>query len=499
MSANHLDVVKVDADVIIVGAGPAGATAAYYLAKNGVHTLLLDRQTFPRDKTCGDFVSPISIKELEAMGVAQLEEFQNTNPISKAAMYLNGEELIVADMPQFDGLAKQGKVIPRRKLDNWILNAAKTQGATFIDKVLVTGFKVKPQYVEVTARIGASTRIFRAYLLIGADGTNSVVANILHGAPPAKANRTVGIRAYFENVQGPIDQADMHFSSESFPGYFWLFPAGNGQANVGVGVLLQTTPSGNPPKDLFYHLTNTNPAIKNRLKKSKLSGSLETWPINSYDPKQPLTADRVLLTGEAAGLVNAVNGEGIQYALISGRWAAQTAAECIKKGDCNQTALSGYVKKVETELAPGFETSAFIVQLIRNRNLNPIWLKTFETMVAKAKTDPAYATVAGGILSGMIPPTEGLTPQFMLGTIQEATVTNTIKIIQEAISNPTSLPTNVIKITETGIEAAVNTAKNPLELFEWGFETAAKMAEFVFMVPNQMVRDNLKTNQYLSQ
>ncbi len=495
MNANPINLVPPVFDVVIVGAGPSGATAAYYLSKSGVKVLLLDRQTFPRDKVCGDFVSPVSIKELQNMGITELEEFKQSNRVNKAAVFLNGEELIVAEMPGFEGLAKEGRVIPRKQLDNWILVAAKREGAKVIEGALVTGFKVKPECVEVTARIGEENRLFRAQLLIGADGTNSVIASILHGHPPLKANRTIGVRAYFENVTGSTDRADMHFSNMSFPGYFWLFPVGNGQANVGVGILLETTPKSSQPKDLFYQLINSDPAIKNRLKDAKITGKLETWPINSYDPTQPLTADRVLLTGEAAGLVNAINGEGIQYALLSGKWAAQTASECIKVDDCSQNALSSYVSKVQTELAAGFETSAFIVQFIRNRNLNPLWLKTFETMVAKAKSDPQYASIAGGILSGMISPTEGLTPQFMISTLEEATVANTIRIVSEAITNPSSLPKNVIKITEYGFEAAVNSAQNPFELLQWSMETVAKMAEFAFTVPSQIGRDNAKASK----
>ncbi len=168
-----------------------------------------------------------------------------------------------------------------------------------------------------------------------------------------------------------------------------------------------------------------------------------------------------------AGLVNAISGEGVQYALLSGKWAVQTVAECIRKSDCSEAAFQSFVQKVHSEASAGFETSAFIVQLIRNRNLNPLWLKTFETIVAKAKTDPNYAVVAGGILPGAISPTKGLTPQFILSTIEEATLANTIRIVQKTINDPTSLPKNIIRITQTGMETAINAIQNPLNFLEW--------------------------------
>lgn len=227
-------------------------------------------------------------------------------------------------------------------MDTWILDAARQAGAIIIENSLVTGFQVKVDGVSVNAKTHRGNETFKAKMLVGADGTNSIVANILHGQPPPRTNRTIGVRAYFENVAGPADRADMHFTSQSFPGYCWLFPTGTGQANVGVGVLLETLPKSNRPKDLFNELINSDQGLKERLRNAKVIGKLEAWPINTYDPNIPIVADRVILAGEAAGLVNPVNGEGIQYALLSGRWAAQTAQVSLKTGDFSQKALQTY-------------------------------------------------------------------------------------------------------------------------------------------------------------
>jgi menaquinone-9 beta-reductase len=478
--------------IIIVGAGPAGAAAAYYLAKAKHQVLLLDRQTFPREKVCGDFVGPAAIKELQDIGVTEQPEFKKTNIINRAAVFLDEKELISQPMPQTPGLQKNGRVIPRKKLDNWILKAAKQAGATVLENVLVTGFQVEKDAVKVFAKDSKGSRVFSGSLLIGADGTNSLVATVLRGHLIPKENRIIGVRGYFENVAGPVDQADLHFASASFPGYCWLFPTGENQANVGVGVLLETLPKGNQPKELFHQLISQDQILKSRLKGASFRGNLEAWPLSTYDPNMPLVSDRVMLVGEAAGLVNPINGEGIQYALQSGRWAAETASACIENGDFSQNSLSPYSTRVSEELGYGFKISALIIQLIRNRNLNPLWLRTFEAMVARAKSDPEYANVAGSILAGLVMPSEGLTPQFLLGTLQEAAFSNTIKIVDETLSDPASLPKSVFMFGEAGFEVGVSLVENPFGFLLWGLDAAVKAADLAVSVPGQMVRDGVR-------
>jgi len=118
-----------DFDVAIAGAGPAGAAAAAHLASTGYVVALLDQKTFPRDKVCGDFVGPAAIAELDQLGVTDRPEFWQTNEIRQAALYLDGEDLIIQDFPQVDGLPDYGRVIPRIDLDHWIVQAATGAGA----------------------------------------------------------------------------------------------------------------------------------------------------------------------------------------------------------------------------------------------------------------------------------------------------------------------------------------------------------------------------------
>jgi menaquinone-9 beta-reductase len=272
--------------------------------------------------------------------------------------------------------------------------------------------------------------------------------------------------------------ADLHFSSQSLPGYCWFFPTGNGEANVGVGTLLETTPPQNPnPKELFRELISQDDGLKNRLANAEFIAELAAWPLKTYNPNLPLAAERLMLLGEAAGLVNPLNGEGIQYALMSGRWASQSALEALQKQDFSQATLETYSQRVETELGVGFRTSTLVIQLIRNRSLNPLWLKTLENMIATADANPAYAEAAGAILAGTHQADSALNPAFILATAQQATIQNTIKIATQTLTDPTTLPKNIIQITQTTLQTALNITQNPLTFIQWAIQTTQTASE----------------------
>jgi menaquinone-9 beta-reductase len=141
-----------DCDVLVVGAGPEGATAAYYIALAGYKVTILDKQKFPRQKVSGDFVSPGSIRELRKIGVTSLPEFQATNVISQVAVYLNGEKLISGTFPQVSGLEQHGQIVSRKMLDSLILEAARKAGATVLEGFRVTDFRVENDGVTVTSQ-----------------------------------------------------------------------------------------------------------------------------------------------------------------------------------------------------------------------------------------------------------------------------------------------------------------------------------------------------------
>jgi menaquinone-9 beta-reductase len=476
-----------DCDVTIVGAGPAGATAAYYLAKAGHRVILLDRQTFPRDKVCGDLVGSTAIKELQALNITEQPEFKNAHVINKAAVYIDGKLAISSPMPKISGLTGVWREISRKTLDNWVLDSAKNAGATVYQNVLVTGYELDSKGVNVFASSSEGNQIFHSDLLIGADGSNSLIASKLRGSEVPCSNRITVIRGYYEGVEGACDQVDLHFANESFPGYSWLFPNSQNEADVGVGVLLEPMPQAGQLEDLLAKLMSQDEGLQSRLKNAKLKGKIEACQLNTYNSHLPIVGDRIMLIGEAAGLVNPINGEGIPYALLSGRWAAQTAMGCIGQKDFSQCALNSYAMQVENELGSGFKLSELLVQLMRNRTLNPIWLRAFEVMVDRAKKDPQYANIAGGILSGLFSSTEGLKPQFIMNTLQETTVGTGLKMVNETFGDPSNLPKNVIKITQSGVEAAANTIQNPFGIFKWGIETAEKMAEFAFIFPSSIM------------
>jgi geranylgeranyl reductase family protein len=393
-----------DSDVIVVGGGPAGAAAAARLAVRGYRTVLVDRASFPRDKVCGDFVGPTALAELADLGVAKTKAFGTTSKMAQVALHVDADRPAVLSIPQVDGLPGYGRVIPRLQLDALILDAARHAGATVLEGRKVTEVHQAPDAITIRGHSAAGPWQLRTRLLLGADGSNSMVARTLRGGVPPRQDRIMAVRAYFDDVDGPDGQGDIWFRRDTFPGYYWLFPADGGSANLGVGMVVSTYPqSGRNLREMLLRLLAEDASVRHRLRGARMRGKVLGYPLTTYDPRLPLIGDRMMLLGDAAGLINPLNGEGIQYALHSARWAADIAADRLASDRLDAASLEGYQQRVHQILRTDMAFSRLVVQLFRNRNLNHVWLRALRSIASRSQTDPDYAHRVGCVLSGLTP------------------------------------------------------------------------------------------------
>ena len=407
-----------DADVIVVGAGPAGAATAAHLARAGRDVLVVDRCTFPRDKICGDFVGPVALRELELLGLAGAPAIRDASVVPQAGLFLDGEHLITFPFEAEAGLPAFGRVVPRVALDAAILAGARTAGARLLEGAAVTGIDTAGDRAVLAVRCADGERTLRARLVVGADGSGSSVARIVRGRTPPRDDLIVAVRAYYDGVAGPSDRCDVYFGGESFPGYAWIFPAGGGVANVGVGMVVETFPPAPERLDpLLQRLVERDAGMRARLGGARMIGRPAGWPLSTFDESLDVVGERVLLAGDAASLVNPLNGEGIQYALCSGRWAAEAAVAALAAGDCSRAALLPYQHRVRAALHGDVAFARLIVRAIANRSLNGVWLGALRAVVERARVDREYARVTGGVVAGIVPAREALRPDIVTRSV----------------------------------------------------------------------------------
>jgi len=231
-----------DADVIVVGGGPGGSTLAWELARRGIDVHLLERTRFPREKVCGDYVEPRGLRILQRMGALATLKRRKPLPITDSATYVDWTCRYRGPIPFYDGangLPPHGYIVPRDVLDDVMLRAAEKAGARVLEETQATGVETQRDGVVVTAGRGEKTVRFRAALVVGADGANSIVGKP-HGLPVDDPRHVAVAQRAYATVDEDAPEAVFCFDERLFPGYGWMFPMAGGRVNVGVGILSET-------------------------------------------------------------------------------------------------------------------------------------------------------------------------------------------------------------------------------------------------------------------
>jgi geranylgeranyl reductase family protein len=325
-------------DVLVVGGGPSGAAAGFWLAERGHRVLIVEKKRFPREKTCGDGLTPRAVRQLNDMGLAdRLSDFQRYDGLRSIGHGVTLE----LEWPEHPEFPSYGYVVRRRDLDEMVADQAVKAGATMwpaaealtplVEDGLVAGATVK------RAETGAVETVRARYVVV-ADGANSRFGRALGTSRDRTYPLGMAIRGYYASPRHDDPWIESHLDirdrdGNHLPGYGWIFPVGDGTVNVGVGLL-----------STFSGWKNVNTS---RLMEAFSETAPDYWGLSPETSCGPPTGGRLptggsvrphvgptfLVVGDAAGSVNPFNGEGISVAYETGRLAADAIDLALRTGD----------------------------------------------------------------------------------------------------------------------------------------------------------------------
>lgn len=353
-------------EVIVVGAGPTGATAAISLAQRGRDVLLLDRQEFPRDKACGDGIPAAVFEKLYELGMKEKIEKAGFYPVHRLSIVSPKGARLEADLEK----GPQGAascVVPRAVFDRLIQQHAVESGVEFVKAQVKEPLLEEGRVVGVRARLNGAAQDIRSRIVIAADGVTSVIVRALRQKKHEDKHRAVALRAYIEDIEERAHEVEFYLYHDILPGYAWIFPLGENKANIGLGMRLDRFRRKKESLEEMLRAFLAMPAIKERLKQGGQLRDVAIWQLNFGSQKNLQHAfDGALLTGDAAGFINPLTGGGIHNGIISATLAAEVADEALRKGDVSRQTLSLYEQRCHEEMWRGMKRSHWIQRLLLN-------------------------------------------------------------------------------------------------------------------------------------
>ena len=346
-----------DADVVVVGAGPAGSATAYHLARTGLDVVLLEKTAFPREKVCGDGLTPRAVRSLTAMGLDTSEAAGWMH--NKGLRIIGGGMRLEIPWPELASYPAYGLVRTRMDFDDLLARQAVKAGADLQERTTVTGPVLDDRSGHITAvttkeEDGGVT--YRAPVVVAADGNSSRLALAMGLQKRDDRPMGVAVRTYYTSPRHDDDWLESWLElwdrgdgsprsrDRLLPGYGWIFGVGDGTSNVGLGILNTSTAFGQVDyKDLLRRWLDQTPeewGFREENRTQPVRGAALPMGFN----RQPHYTRGLVLVGDSGGMVNPFNGEGIAYAMESGEIAAQVIAQALARttADGRERALHAY-------------------------------------------------------------------------------------------------------------------------------------------------------------
>ncbi len=379
---------KTEADVIVIGAGPGGAAAARYLASEGFDVIALEKSFYPREKVCGDGLTPRAVRELNLIGLPTPRE-EGWIPNQGLRMVGGGHRL---EFPwhELESFPHYGLSLPRAAFDHRLAEHARAAGADVregwhVDAALRDDSKagyqgagrvvgVVARQVDEAGRKSGDPVQFRAPLVIAADGVSARIA--LGLGIERKKNRPIGVavRTYFTTPRDTEEWMEGHLEiwdgergkSKLLPGYGWIFPLGDGTANVGLGTL---SAKGTPPK--LDHRALMRDWLDHSAQDWEFGeqvGEIKGAAIPMAFNRQPHYVPGMMLVGDSGGMVNPFNGEGIAYAMQAARRATEAAVawRSATTASEQEAALASYARMMKADLGGYYSLGRVFASLVEH-------------------------------------------------------------------------------------------------------------------------------------
>lgn len=361
---------NIQTKILIIGAGPAGLSCSLFLSKLKIEHVLIEKEKFPRDKICGDALSGKVIELLKKLNPELVKRF-NDSPKQIGSWGVsffapNGKMLRIPFKQEKSSYnIPPGNISKRIDFDEFLYQEAKKSPyASIRENSPATEIKkTNNGYIVKTPQ-----QSYDCNILVAADGANSKFTREFGQIEKQANHYCAGVRSYYTGVSNMDNEnfIELHFLKELLPGYFWIFPLPDGQANVGLGIRSDVIKKKKLDlKTLLPQIIKNNPELSKRFQNAEQNSPVKGFGLPLGSIKRKIAGNNYLLLGDAASLIDPFTGEGIGNAMFCGMYAAETINSAIKANNYNESLLSEYQEKVYHRMWAELKLSRRMQQLVK--------------------------------------------------------------------------------------------------------------------------------------